>query len=98
MNETLSWLDKIDDSKYFIAAAAIVSSLTRNNLLTELGQCYPDLFANDIMQIIITASTMFIFVRDARISIIMAFGLYILVNVTHAFTGRKDCVDEKLKN
>lgn len=97
MNDTLNWLDKIDDSKYFIAGAAIVSSLAKDNLLSELGRCYPDLFKNDIMQLLITASTMFIFVRDARVSIIMAFSLYIFINLTHAFTGRKDCVDESNK-
>ena len=88
----LKWLNKFDNSKYFIAAAAITASLTRDNLVTELGYCYPDIYKNDIMQILITASTMFIFVRDFKISIQAALILYGAIYIIHKYTDRKDCL------
>ena len=50
----MSYFEKIDNSKYMLAAAAIIASLSKETLLSELGNCFPDLFKNDILQIIIT--------------------------------------------
>ena len=88
----LHWLNKYDNSKYFIAATAIIASLTRENLVTELGHCYPDIYKNDIMQILITASTMFIFVRDFKISIQAALILYVGIFFIHKFTNHNECL------
>jgi hypothetical protein len=87
------FLDKIDNSKYFLAGAAIISSLSRENLLSELGKCFPSLFENDLAQIIITASSIFIFVRDARISIYVSLLLYIFIYLVYTFTNRDDCLE-----
>lgn len=90
----LKFLDKIDDSKYFLAGAAIISSLSKDNLLSELGKCFPNLFKNDLAQIIISASSIFIFVRDARISIYVSLSLYIFIYFVYTFSGRDDCLED----
>ena len=94
----MSYFEKIDNSKYMLAAAAIIASLSKETLLSELGNCFPDLFKNDILQIIITTSSMFIFVRDARISINAALLLYIIIQLVYYFTNREDCLDKIAKS
>lgn len=94
-------LNELDDSKYILAIAAIIGSLSKDNLLSELGRCYPNFFDNDIMQILITTCTMFIFVRNAKISVEVALGLYIFINLIHTLTGRTDCgsnIDTNIKD
>lgn len=87
----MSILSKMDDSKYILAAAAIISSLSKDNLLSDLSKCFPDLFKNDILQLIITASSMFIFVRDAKISLVSTLALYFLLHIIYIFTGKEEC-------